>query len=38
VNHSRICVTPSGNFVAVGVITLAAGIGANTANLTMGYE
>ena len=37
-DYSRICVTPSGNFVAVGVITLAVGIGANTANVTMGYE
>jgi hypothetical protein len=37
VDYSRICVTPSGNFVAVGVITLAVGMGANTVNLTMGY-
>ena len=37
-DYSRICITPSGNFVAVGVITLAVGIVANTANLTMGYE
>jgi hypothetical protein len=38
VDYSRICVTPRGNFVAVGVITVAVGIGANTANVTMGYE
>jgi hypothetical protein len=37
VDYSRICVTPSANFVAVGVITLAVGMGANTVNLTMGY-